>query len=375
MIVPPDPVADGWFGGPIAISGSRILVGSWNRPVGGVEGAGAAYSFTNDGTDWGYERTFTAPTPTANDYYGSGVALDGRTALVGAFFADSYRGNAYFYTYQAGAWTQRQTLAGADYDPVATQFGTSAALSGGTAVLGAQMSSSPGPTLTGAGGALVFDTRGTISGVVRDAVTGLPVPGIEISAYVGDQFGDPDLVALTNTDALGRYSLHLETDSYAIGYMDGSATYYAGFYNEATLWPNATMVSVSATGTTTLNLDVHPKPKVSLTKAVAPSSVRRLRRFTAYGFLKPRHRAGTYPVLFQCFRYTRQRDGRYAWVLVRTVSARAYDYRPRRRAAYYTKYKATISLPSRGRWAIRAYHPADTVYGPSYSPYRYITVR
>ncbi|MDO8916284.1 MAG: hypothetical protein Q7W16_09410 [Coriobacteriia bacterium] len=373
MIVPPDPIADGWFGGPISISDSRILVGSWNRSVGGVSGAGAAYMFVNDGVDWGYERTFTAPVPTANDYYGSGVALDGRTALIGAFFANSYHGNAYFYTYETGVWTHRQKLDLSADTPSVTQLGTSAALSGGTAVLGAQMSDAPLQSI--AGSALVFDTRGTLSGVVRDAVTGLPVSGIEISAYVGDQSGDPDLIALTNTDALGRYSLSLDTDDYAIGYMDGSATYYAGFYNEVHLWPDATKVSVIATDTTTLDLNVHPKPKVSLTKVVAPSSVGRNRRFTAYGFLKPRHRAGSYPVKLQLYRYVRQRNGLYAWTLYRSVSARAYDYRPTRRASWYTKYRATISLPYNGKWKIRAYHAADATYGPSYSSWRYITAR
>jgi hypothetical protein len=330
--------------------------------------------FVHDGSDWGYERTFTAPVPTTNDFYGSSVALDGRTALIGAFWADSYRGKAYFYTFESDTWTQRQELGGAAYDPVAYQLGTSAALSGGTAVLGAQMAGSPSPILTGAGGAFVFETRGTISGVVRDAVTGLPVPGIEISAYVGDQSGDPDLVAYTNTDALGRYSLSLETDDYAIGYM-GSQAYYPGFYNEVAEWPGATKVSVTAPNATTLNLDVHPKPKVSLTKAVAPSAVRKGRRFTAYGFLKPRHRAGSYPVKFELYRSVRQRDGSYAWVLYRSVSARASDYRPNRRKAWYTKYKATISLPYRGKWRIRAYHAADATYGPSYSSWRSITVR
>jgi hypothetical protein len=77
----------------------------------------------------------------------------------------------------------------------------------------------------------------------------------------------------------------------------------------------------------------------------------------------------------QCYLYQRQPNGGYAWVLVKTVSAKAYDYRPNRRTPRYTKYKATFSLPYRGKWRIRTYHVADAVYGPTYTGWRYITVR
>jgi hypothetical protein len=370
----PDPSAGASFGGPISLSGSRVLVGAWQAAVGAVPGAGAAYAFVNGGTSWMNERKFTAPAPTAHEYFGSSVALDGETALIGAFFADSYHGNAYLYTYGAGSWTERQRLDGGDYTPVAHQLGTSAALAGGTAVLGAQMASSPGPGLTGAGGAFVFTPHG-LAGVVRDAGTGLPVAGIEVSAYVPDSYGEPDLVALTNTDSFGRYSLPLDAGDYRIGWMDGTSAYYPGFYNEVQLWSQSSTVTVAPGAVSALDVSVHPKPQVYLTKTVAPSSVRRYRRFTAYGYLKPRHPRGSRPVILECYLYQRQRDGGYEWVLVKTTSARAYDYRPNRRRAWYTKYRTTLSLPARGKWRIRAYHPADATYGPTYTDYRYITVR
>jgi hypothetical protein len=374
-IKPTDATADGHFGGPIAISEGRILVGSWSKTIGGVLGAGEAYTFVNNGAAWSQESTFTAIAPAEGDGFGSSVALDGRTALIGAWYANGYHGDAYFYTYGAGAWTQRQKLDLATNVPEVTQLGTSAALSRGHAVLGAQMSSSPGPTLIGAGAAYVFDTRGAVSGVVRDAATGLPVAGIEVSAYVPDVYGEPELVLYANTDALGRYSLSLDTGDYRIGWMDGTQAYYPGFYNEVDLWSGSSTVSVAATATTTIDLSIHAKPVVYLKKPLSPSTVRRLRRFTISGYLKPRHRPGSYPVQVQCYLYQRQPNGGYAWVLAKTVSARAYDYRPNRRRAWYTKYKATFSLPSRGKWRIRAYHPPDATYGPSYSPWRYITVR
>jgi hypothetical protein len=372
-IVPPDPTSSSAFGGPVAISDGRFIVGSMFKTVGGLSGAGAAYTFYNTGDSWLYEQTLTAPTPAENDYYGSGVALDGNTAIVGAFWADSYHGAAFFYTRGAGTWTMRQRIDMTAYDPSVAHMGSSAALSGGTAVLGAQMSNSASVTLPGA--AFVFTTRGTVSGVVRNAVTGLPVAGIEVSAYVPDIYDEPELVVYANTDALGRYSLSLDTGDYRIGWMDGTEAYYPGFYNEVDLWSGSSPVSVVATATTTLDLTIHPKPVVYLKKPLSPSTVRRLRRFTISGYLKPRHRPGSYPVKVQCFLYKRQPNGGYAWVLVKTVSAKAFDYRPNRRTPRYTKYGATFSLPSRGKWRIRTYHAADAVYGPTYTGWRYITVR
>jgi hypothetical protein len=374
MIVPPAFTAGGSFGGPIAISGSRALIGSWQTTVGTVPGAGTAHSFTNDGATWTHESTFTAPAPAAYDYYGSSVALDGGTALIGAFFSESYHGSAYFYTEESGTWTMRQKLDMSTYTPGVWQLGTSAALSGGTAVLGAQMAGSPDPSLVGAGGAFIFGVRG-ITGVVRDAVTGLPVAGIEVSAYVPDLYGEPDLVALANTDASGRYWLPVGAGSYGVGWMDGAQAYYPGFHDDVQLYSQSSTVSVQAIGVSTLDLSIHRKPVVYLTKPLAPSSVRRYRRFTAYGYLKPRHRARSYPVTLECFQCQRQPNGGYDWVLAKTVSARAYDYRPNRRRAWYTKYKATFSLPSRGKWRIRAYHAADATYGPTYTGWRYVTVR
>jgi hypothetical protein len=372
-IVPPDPTNDSSFGGPLAMSEGRFIVGSMSKTVDGLSDAGCAYTFYNTGDAWLYEQTLTAPTPTAQDYYGSGVALDGRTAIVGAFWADSYHGAAFFYERAAGTWSMRQKVDMTAYDPSVAQMGSSAALSGGTAVIGAQMSNSASVTLPGA--AFVFTTRGTVSGVVRDAVTGLPVAGIEVSAYVPDAYDEPELVTYTNTDALGRYSLSLDTGDYRIGWMDGTEAYYPGFYNEVDLWSGSSPVSVVATATTTVDLTIHAKPVVYLSKPLSPSAVRRLSRFTVSGYLKPRHRAGTYPVKIQCYLYQRQRTGGYGWVLVKTMSARAYDYRPNRRRAWYTKYRTTFSLPARGKWRIRAYHPADATYGPTYTDYRYITVK
>jgi hypothetical protein len=369
---PPDPTADSGFGGSIALSNGRLLVGAMTKTVNGLAGAGKAYVFGSDGATWGLETSMTAPTPAADSLYGSSVALDGPTALVGEFFANGYRGKAYFYTGLSGVWTMRQTIDMEGESPSVTQLGTSAGLSGGTAVLGAQMSSSPTVALSGA--AFVFETHGTISGVVRDAATHLPVAGIEVSAYPAGQV-EPDVLAgLTNTDALGRYSFSLDAGGYAIGWMDQSQTYYPGFYNDVNVYPDSTPVSVTASATTTLNLLIHAKPKVTLTTPSVPTWAAHGHKFTAYGYLKPRHAVGSYPVKLQCYRYEKLRTGHYGYVLRKTVSAKAYNYHPRV-GRTYTKYSVRLSLPYKGKWRIRAYHAPDSTYAPTYSGYHYITIR
>ncbi len=370
---PPDPTADSGFGGALAISHSSLLVGAMNKAVNGLSDAGKAYVFVDNGAEWAYETSLTAPTPTSPGYYGSSVALDGPTALVGEFFANGYRGKAYFYTGLSGIWTIRQTIDMEGDSPAVVQLGTSAALSGGTAVLGAQMSGSP--TVGLAGAAFVFNTHGVITGVVRDSATGLPIAGIEVSAYPAGQ-AEPDVLAgLMNTDSHGRYTFSLDGGDYGIGWMDETASYQPGFYNGGHLWPEATTVTVSTGATTTVDLSLKHKPNVTLTMPVTGFTwVTHKHTFTTYGYLKPRHTAGTYPVKLYCYRYQKGATGRYSWVLRKTVSARASDYHPRT-GAMYTKYSAKLSLPYTGKWRIRAYHAPDSKYAPTYSGYRYVTVK
>ncbi len=100
-----------------------------------------------------------------------------------------------------------------------------------------------------------------------------------------------------------------------------------------------------------------------LSQPQAPYSVRAGSTFTCYGYLKPRHTPGSYPVTLRCFRYE---SGR--WVLRRIVSARAYDNLGN------TKYARRFSLPSRGSWRIIARH-WDTGHARTYSAGERVYVR
>jgi hypothetical protein len=85
--------------------------------------------------------------------FGWSVAVSGTTAVVGAPYADGYKGAAYVFTEVNGAWTDQTELLASDARTSA-EFGWSVAISGSTVAIGA-----PG---YGLGAAYVFsDTSGT----------------------------------------------------------------------------------------------------------------------------------------------------------------------------------------------------------------------
>ena len=74
------------FGYSVAIEGSRIIVGAWRKTVNGLTGAGAAYVFDYPpgGPSWVETTKLTASDAYTYDEFGCSVALSGISALVGA---------------------------------------------------------------------------------------------------------------------------------------------------------------------------------------------------------------------------------------------------------------------------------------------------
>ena len=106
-------------------------------------------------------------------------------------------------------------------------------------------------------------------------------------------------------------------------------------------------------------------PTAYLTNAVAPAAMARTKYYSVYGYLKPQHKAGTYPVRIYRYRYERG-----AWKSYSYVNAKAANY------SNYTKYAASMRLPYAGRWRVRACAPADTGHRATWaSAYDYVTVK
>ena len=76
------------FGVSVAVDGGTILVGAYQVETGDLTDVGAAYVFRWDGVQWVEEARLMASDPQAFAYFGHSVALSGKTALVGAVFAD-----------------------------------------------------------------------------------------------------------------------------------------------------------------------------------------------------------------------------------------------------------------------------------------------
>src|SRR2546428_94960 len=77
----PNVETDGWFGFPVAVSGTMVVVGAENETVGGIVGAGHAYIFSTTGS---LIATLASPNAQSNGRFGESVAVSGNTVVVGA---------------------------------------------------------------------------------------------------------------------------------------------------------------------------------------------------------------------------------------------------------------------------------------------------
>jgi FG-GAP repeat len=99
---------------------------------------GAVYAFVQVGTTWTQNGKLTASDTTSADNFGTAVAINGNTALIGSPFKASQQGAVYVFVRSDsdGTWSQRAKLTLA-FPTDGANFGQSVSLSGDTAVIGA----------------------------------------------------------------------------------------------------------------------------------------------------------------------------------------------------------------------------------------------
>lgn len=134
----PDGAALDSFGVHVALSGDTALVGALNDDIGASSNQGSAWAFSRVGSKWiGKDLTFVAADGTTDDEFGSAVSLSGDTAIVGApTFQTGSNGSAYVFVRTGSSWTQQARLTA--FDGAANDdFGSSVAISGDTAIVGA----------------------------------------------------------------------------------------------------------------------------------------------------------------------------------------------------------------------------------------------
>jgi len=127
-------VNNSYFGAAVALSGTRLLVGSYGEAT----STGAVYILERSGTTWPQQAKLLGEA--AQDEFGSMVALDGDRAIVGARNNDSgftNSGAAYIYERStAGTWPATGIKLVASNRADSTLFGASVSISGDRALIG-----------------------------------------------------------------------------------------------------------------------------------------------------------------------------------------------------------------------------------------------
>ena len=138
------------FGFSVGISGSMAIVGASRDDDNGGE-SGTDYLFD---TTTGAQTKLTASDGEAGDQFGTSVAISGSTAIVGALGDDDNGGNsgsAYLFNASTGDQIAKLTASdGAAFD----KFGYSVGISGSTAIVGARLDDDKG---TNSGSAYFYD--------------------------------------------------------------------------------------------------------------------------------------------------------------------------------------------------------------------------
>jgi hypothetical protein len=151
------------FGVSVAISGDTAIVGAFAEDVGGNANQGSAYVYTRIGTVWSLQAKLNAAGGATQDLFGVSVALSGDTAIIGAsnddVGANNAQGAAYVFTRSGSTWTQQALLTSLGGE-ASDQFGFAVAISGDTAIVGANADNIGGNDDVGS--ASVFTRSGTV---------------------------------------------------------------------------------------------------------------------------------------------------------------------------------------------------------------------
>ena len=148
-LTPSDGAADDQFGYSVALDGDTVVAGAYGHDYNGSD-SGSVYVFGKPNTGW-VDATETAKLLASDgdnsDHLGDSVAVDGDTVVAGAYRDDSSKGAVYVFSKPDTGWTTATETAkltaydGANND----RFGYSIAVDGDTAVAGAYGDDDNGP--------------------------------------------------------------------------------------------------------------------------------------------------------------------------------------------------------------------------------------
>jgi MYXO-CTERM domain-containing protein len=133
-----DAAAGDEFGHAVAVSGNTALVGARGNDDAGAN-SGSAYVFVRTGTVWSQQAKLTASNAAAGQVFGVAVALEGDTAIIGAYLADAPladSGAVYVFQRSGTSWSESAILTAFDA-AAGDRFGRAVAISGNTVMVGA----------------------------------------------------------------------------------------------------------------------------------------------------------------------------------------------------------------------------------------------
>jgi hypothetical protein len=322
------------FGVSLAVRGERLLVGS---PGIGTH-TGAAFLFERSGSTWSPVATLTAGPGAVKPMFGNSVSISDAGAFVGAPTETLGRGAAYVFA--GPSWSRVATLTSST-TYYSGDFGWSVLQWGDTLLVG-------DPAADSGNGVVHF-----LRTPVYATPEGVPLTVAAPDGVLANDRADRPAVSLVTTQATapGHGTLVLASDG---GFVYTPEPGFAGVDTFTYRAYDGYLLSAPAIGSITVTPGTMRVP-------VSPYAARRGRTIQVYGVTPHRHRAGTYPVVLDCYRLE---NGE--WVLRKSVPMKAYRY-PRR-----TKYGRWLTLPSKGRWRLIARDTEDGV--TRYSTPRYMRV-
>lgn len=224
LLVPADGTADDWFSYSVAVDGDTAVIGAWKDSDAG-DRFGSAYVYVRSGDEWVQEAKLFASDGHELHRFGWDLDISGDTIVVGAW-GDNDDGNdagaAYIFTRSGTTWTQQAKLS-ADDASGGSEFGVSVAIDSDTVVIGA--------TGSFKNAAYVFTRDGTVwsqeARLTRSTVPtllsefGYSLDISEDTIIVGDYFVDDfSGAAYIFTRDAGAWTLQSELQGQQIGVGD-----------------------------------------------------------------------------------------------------------------------------------------------------------
>ena len=209
-LVASDGVAGDNYGHSVAVDGDTAVVGAYSQD----DSKGAAYVLTRQSGVWNQVAKLTDHNGGSVDYFGHSVAVDGDTVVVGAYRDDENgvdSGSAYVFTKPATGWASTSTAAKLTaFDGSAGEyFGNSVAVDGDIVVVGA----SRGDGEANASGSAYVFTKPATGWVSTSTAAKLTADG----GSIDDKFG---------------FSVAVDGDTVVVGafYEEDNAVEYGSAY-------------------------------------------------------------------------------------------------------------------------------------------------